>query len=87
MEQLIDGEIQNVPVKNFQIIRDKETKTLISKDQTKTFAYTFDKRVVCEYYTTLPFGYKKWKKNLFSKKQTRNVIIPPALATPVTDSR
>ena len=57
MEQIIDREVDKIRVTDMQIARDPNTKNLITKDLTKTFAFTFDKRVLCGNYSTLPYGF------------------------------
>ena len=57
MEKLIDGVIPNVTVENKEITRDPETKQLVNKDQTKTFSFGFDKRVIMTNFDTVPYGY------------------------------
>ena len=39
------------------ITRDAKTKTVVNKDQTKTFALGYNKRVIQDNYDTLPYGY------------------------------
>jgi hypothetical protein len=58
LEKLIDGEIQNVKVTNKQITRDKNSKQLVNKEETKTLTFNFDKRIISGNYDTIPYGYK-----------------------------
>ena len=65
--QLINGDVMNDIVhdprktgtikKENAITRDAETKTIVNKDQTKTFALGYDKRVVQSNFDTLPYGF------------------------------
>ena len=57
LEKLIDREITQVTVEDNQIIRDKTTKQLINKMQTKTLAFNFDKRLINADFDTVPYGY------------------------------
>jgi len=57
MEDLIDGKIDEIATTDFKIVRDNNTKDLITKDGTKTFAFNFDKRIITRDYDTLPYGY------------------------------
>ena len=54
MERLIDCEIVRVQVTNKQITCNKKTKQLINEDETKTFSFNFDKRIISEN-NTLPY--------------------------------
>jgi len=57
MEQLIASEIHSVTVKNEEITRDPKTKQLVNRDQTKTFSFDFDKRIIIDNFDTVPYGY------------------------------
>jgi hypothetical protein len=59
LEKLIEGEVEKVTVTNNQITRDKVTKQLVNKDETKTLSFNFDKRIIVENYDTYPYGYQK----------------------------
>jgi len=50
--QLVEGEIENIRVTNNEIVRDKVTKNLINKTNTKTLTFNFDKRKLCANYDT-----------------------------------
>ena len=58
MEKLLKSEIPNIVVRNKEITRNPETKQLENKEQTKTFSFGFDKRVIVDGYDTLPYGYR-----------------------------
>jgi len=57
MEKLIDQEIVRVQVTNNQITRNKKTKQLINKEETKTLSFNFDKRIIIDSYDTISYGY------------------------------
>lgn len=57
MEQLIDGEIKEVETVDINILRDKNTKELVNKEQPKRLRFGFDKRLICADYDTVPYGY------------------------------
>jgi len=57
MEALIKNEIPQIVVRNNEITRNRGTKQLVNKDQTKTFSFGFDKRVIVDDYDTVPYGY------------------------------
>lgn len=57
LEKLIDREITHVTIEDNQITRDKITKELVNKLQTKTLSFNFDKRLINSDYSTVPYGY------------------------------
>ncbi len=61
MEQLIDGEIDEIKVIDKQILRENRSKNLITKEVPIRLDFNFDKRVVTDGLDTYPFGYYKWE--------------------------
>lgn len=58
MSKLVDGKISSIQTtRKNAITRNVLTKELVNKDQTKTFACVYNKRVVLENYDTIPYGY------------------------------
>ena len=57
LEELIDGAVRKIKVTNTQIIRNKTTKQLVNKDETKTLSFKFEKRIMLDNYDTVPYGY------------------------------
>jgi hypothetical protein len=41
-----------------KFVRDKHTWTITTEPNRKRYRMTFDKRIVCEDLSTMPFGYK-----------------------------
>ena len=58
MDMLIQDPTETVQIeKKGAITRDAKTKTLVNKDQIKTFSLGYDKRVINNF-NTLPYGYR-----------------------------
>ena len=57
MELMIDKEFPNVITVDKNIVRDVKTKQLVNTEQTKKFGFNFDKRVICDNFDTVPYGY------------------------------
>ncbi|KAK7605181.1 hypothetical protein V9T40_007039 [Parthenolecanium corni] len=57
LDKLIEWEIAQVTVEDNQITRDRLTKQLVNKVQTKTLSFNFDKRIITSDFDTLPYGY------------------------------
>lgn len=58
LELLLDKEIPCIKVSNSKITRDRNSKQLINKDETKTLSLMFDKRVITQDFNTIPYGYR-----------------------------
>ncbi len=52
MEQLIDGEIDEIKVSTSKIIRENWTKNLFTKEEQKTLDFNFDKRIMTDTFDT-----------------------------------
>ena len=58
MNEVIQDPSKTVTIgKKNAITRDAKTKTIVNKDQTKTFSLGYDKRVVQNNFDTLPYGF------------------------------
>ena len=58
MDMLIHDPTETVQIdKKGAITRDAKTKTLVNKDQTKTFSLAYNKRIIKDF-DTLPYGYR-----------------------------
>lgn len=59
VKDLVTGVMRDDVVVNddFQIVRNRDSSLLLTTQRAKTYKIVFDKRVVADNYTTLPYGY------------------------------
>ena len=57
MKRLVENKGNKIEIKYTDIISCTKMQMVCTKDETKIFSFTFDKRIINDDFTTLPFGY------------------------------